>query len=159
VSYDSKYKHGLSWLNNDEDEKCSGKIKVAMYAAIYDENPDPKVVEYLMRAYDVQRDLDDDLVSDGTHEPVCFTGEEAFKYLRAQYMKHALPLMKREGFARTEDDLAEVFEWPSSLPYDYPIRRAVLTSVAKRLAAADTHLYKSLRAYAETRDKVSNIAP
>jgi len=152
MAYDSKYRHGLSWLNDDEDEACSGKIKVALYAAIYDENPNPGVVRDLMRAYDVQRDLDEDLVNDGTHEPVCLLGEAAFKYLCARYMQHALPLMRREGIARTEDDLSEVFEWPASLPYDYPIRQSILTSVARRMAAADTLLYKSLRASCASAD-------
>lgn len=154
MAYDSKFQHGLSWLNDSEEEKCSPKILTALYAAIYDENGDPDVVRHLLNAFDSQYALD----NDEAPEPTTFRGEEAFQYLRKQYMKEAIPAYKRAGFDRDEDSLGEIFEWPSSLPYDYPIRRGILKSVAKRIAAADVSHSKALRAYALKADAETKVA-
>jgi hypothetical protein len=141
MSYDTQFQHGLSWLSSDEDEACASKILKAVYAAIYDENPNHDVTRCLLRAYDLQFESD----YPDKPEPVTFEGDEAWKFCRAQYMKHALPHYKRYGIKATESGLDEVFGYPESLPSNYPIRRGILVSVAKRLAASDAFHAKSIR--------------
>jgi len=150
MAVDARYKHGLSWLSNEDDESCSKKILRALYAAIYDENGDRDVVRSLLRAYEAQWSYD----HPDKEEPKGLKGDEALAYMRRIYMAEALPRMQREGFAKTEDDLAEVFEWPQSIPYDWEIRVGILKTVAIRLAAADLRCYKEMRQYAQSKEGV-----
>jgi hypothetical protein len=155
--YDSKYEHGLSWLDNHEKEPCSTKILLALYGAIYDENADPTIVGHLMTAYEAQLEHDyDDLP-----EPRCLAGNEAWKYMRdtvwfPEFKRHLV----RHGFNPNQypSDDTEVFHWPESLP-SRPIRVRILKSIGLRMAAADAWLAKCLRDAAEQEAKREPASP
>lgn len=150
MGYDSKYRTGLSWLNDAEDESCSSKIKTAMYAAIYDEHGDQDVVVSLMDAYERQRGIE--MEARGSEKELLYlSGDEAHVFMYETWKREFMSTLRRldvpcdyEGVERSE-----IFEWPSTLPYKRPILRAVLQSVGKRMGAADAATCRALRDYAK----------
>jgi hypothetical protein len=143
MAYDSKYQHGLSHLNHGEDEPCSPKILKALYAAVYDADASEDVVQLLLRAYDIQHGID----HDDAPEPKVLQGEEAWRFM----YKCWLPVFKHEcdRYEIAYDDRgienSETFEWPSALPFDYPIRTGILKSIGERMGRSDAWLTKCLR--------------
>jgi hypothetical protein len=143
MAYDSKYKHGMSWLNDEEEDACAPKILKALYAAVYDENSDDVVVQLLLRAYDLQHPLD----NKGAKEPKTLSGQDAWAFMKAKWAMVFKRELGRYGIPFDDDGVenSEVFDWPSSLPYDYPVRVGILKSVGERMGRADACLTKSLR--------------
>jgi len=148
MGYDSKYQHGLSWLSNGEEDPCSRKILTALYAAIYDEESSRDVVRWLLQAYDAQWSFDNDDNDDAsTTLFVTYTGQEAERYMRARWADAYKRHLDRHKIPYDDEgvDTSEAFEWPSSLPWDYPIRKGILKSIGQRMGAADAWLLKCLR--------------
>lgn len=145
MAYDSKYRHGLSYLNHEEEDPCSPKILKALYAAVYDADASEDVVRLLLRAYDLQHGID----HDDAPEPKTLQGREAELYMRSRW----LPVFKQEldrhciAYSPVDRNIenSETFEWPSALPYDYPIRVGILKSIGERMGRADAWLTKCLR--------------
>jgi len=141
MGYDTKYQ--WSWLTGDEDEPLSDKIKDAFYASIYDEAHDADVTEDLLHAWTRQR------LNEDKKPLIMLQHDEAAKYCRDMYVATSIGLWARRKLEVTEEYLDEVFEYPLSLQFTKPIPKAVLKSVASRMAQCDlVHHINLAKAYA-----------
>ena len=108
------------------------RILVLVYASIYEDQP-ADVTKSLMRAYDEQCSEDD--------QPE----RETLDHIEAHDFMQNLYVHRRANQGRDKDAAIEEFEWPSSLPTDYPIRKGILRCVAIRMAAADHWQFKKMQ--------------
>lgn len=148
---DNRFRHGLSWLDEDEDEDAAKLILKAIYRCIYDEHQNSTVVRSLLEAYDQQKQHDDVDAKPLTLCGLC--GDFAFAYMQQQYCEAIRPILTLYKVNNDQDGCMENFWWPESLPENYPIRRGILKSVARRMAVADAYTARELKRHYEAEKK------